>query len=68
MNGKIYFAALATLLFAATLPAYAGDGDPAVVKHLDIKKYSGLWYEAAHSPNLFQGGCERSTTKYAQTI
>lgn len=38
--------------------------DPPVVSRVDLHRYSGLWYEIAHSPNFFQGGCERSTAEY----
>lgn len=35
--------------------------DPGVVSTVDYKRYVGLWYEIAHAPNFFQGGCIRST-------
>ncbi len=32
------------------------------VSNVDLKKYSGLWYEIAKIPNRFQKKCERRTT------
>ncbi len=32
------------------------------VKYVDLKKYSGLWYEIAKIPNSFQNQCVRGTT------
>ncbi len=47
-----------------TTAALARPSDPAVVADVDFTKYSGLWYEVAHSPNFFQKGCVRSTAEY----
>ncbi|KAK3435667.1 hypothetical protein EUGRSUZ_C00377, partial [Eucalyptus grandis] len=30
------------------------DGDPSVVKHFDLKRYTGRWYEIAAFPSLFE--------------
>lgn len=38
--------------------------DPAVVKTVDLNRYSGLWYEIAHAPTFFQKNCTRSTAEY----
>ncbi len=39
--------------------------DPEVVTQVDLNRYAGLWYEVAHSPNFFQGGCLYSTAEYS---
>lgn len=36
--------------------------EPKVVKHVDLKKYVGLWYEIAKIPNRFQKHCKSGTT------
>ena len=51
------------LALTSSLKAFAGD-DPSVVPQVDLKRYSGFWFEIAHSPNFFQGSCERSTAEY----
>ena len=38
--------------------------DPSVVVSVDLKRYSGLWYEIAKTPNFFQRNCLRSTAEY----
>lgn len=38
------------------------ESEPTVVKYVDLKKYSGLWYEIAKIPNRFQKHCKRGTT------
>jgi apolipoprotein D and lipocalin family protein len=35
-----------------------------VVNHVDLKKYTGLWYEIAKIPNRFQKHCKSSTTAH----
>ena len=37
------------------------------VPYVDIKKYSGLWYEIAHLPVKFQKGCTNTTAEYTLT-
>lgn len=37
------------------------------VPYVDIKKYSGLWYEIAHLPIKFQKGCTNTTAEYTLT-
>lgn len=34
------------------------------VENVDIKKYSGLWYEIARLPNKFQKNCYGTTAEY----
>lgn len=34
------------------------------VKEVDLKKYSGLWYEIARLPNRFQTDCYGATAEY----
>ena len=45
--------------------AFAGDQpNPEVVTQVDLNRYSGLWYDIAHSPNFFQRRCKQSTAQY----
>ena len=44
------------LLFANT---------PSPVSHVDIKKFSGLWYEIARTYNSYEEDCVASTVEYA---
>ena len=37
------------------------------VSNVDLKKYSGIWYEIASFPQRFQKGCECTTAKYTPT-
>lgn len=36
-----------------------------MVPHVDLVRYTGLWYEIARFPNRFQKGCVGSTATYA---
>ena len=55
------FLLLATLAGCSSKP----EGPPLeTIKTLDVKRYSGLWYEAARLPNRFQKKCESSTAEY----
>lgn len=52
---KIVFILFSTLLFAnAPLP----------VAEVNIKKFSGLWYEIARTPNSYQKECVASSVEY----
>jgi apolipoprotein D and lipocalin family protein len=35
------------------------------VPHVDIEKYSGLWYEISLYPQVFEKGCECTTAEYS---
>ncbi|MEW6052333.1 MAG: lipocalin family protein [Nitrospirota bacterium] len=35
-----------------------------VVSHIDLQRYTGVWYEIARYPNSFQEGCVASTATY----
>lgn len=37
------------------------------VSHVDIKRYSGKWYEIASLPQRFQRGCNCTTAEYTLT-
>lgn len=56
------------LIFAVTgifMEAKAQDVDTVkvkTVKHVDLEKYAGLWYEIARIPNKFQKDCKSNTT------
>ena len=51
------FILLSTLLFSNTLPT--------PVPHVDIKKFSGLWYELARTYNDYEKNCVAATVEYA---
>ncbi len=36
--------------------------EPVTVKHVDLQRYLGTWYEIAKIPNFFQKNCARNTT------
>jgi apolipoprotein D and lipocalin family protein len=46
---------ISAILFAQSSP-------PETVDYVDLKKYTGLWYEVARIPNSFQDQCIRGTT------
>ena len=54
------------LLFAcgANRQQLAND-PPSVVKHVDLERYQGKWYEIARYPNRFQKACVASTAVYS---
>lgn len=53
---KIVFVLFSTLLFAnAPLP----------VPHVDVQKFSGLWYEVARTYNSYEKECVAATVEYA---
>jgi len=57
------FAAFSLLIFAAF--SLAQDGKPGpltTVASVDLKRYSGKWYEIARYPNRFQKQCVGNTT------
>ncbi len=37
---------------------------PLPVPHVDVKKFSGLWYEVARTYNSYQEGCVASSVEY----
>ncbi len=41
--------------------------DLSTVNSVDLKKYSGLWYEIASFPQRFQKGCTCTTAEYIPT-
>ena len=51
---------LITLFAAVNLMAQ--NSEPGTVNHVDLKKYSGLWYEISKIPNRFQKQCVKNTT------
>ena len=50
------------LILVASVNLIAQQNPPTTVKYVDLKKYSGLWYEIAKIPNSFQDQCVKSTT------
>ena len=62
---KILVAAFSILTLTFSSAVLADNKDPQVVKSVDLNRYMGRWYEIAHSPNFFQGGCLQSTAEYA---
>ena len=61
MKFKIVFLVV-TFYFISITWAQEMRNEPKVVKYVDLKKYSGLWYEIAKIPNRFQKNCKRGTT------
>jgi len=41
--------------------------EPVTVQSVDLKKYTGLWYEIAKIPNWFQKKCVKNTTAFYKT-
>jgi apolipoprotein D and lipocalin family protein len=61
MKNKIYF--LIILFLSTTLSiGQEMQNEPKVVKYVDLKKYTSLWYEIAKIPNRFQKHCKSGTT------
>lgn len=61
MKNLFLFLLLSVILVAQEKPLRT-------VKYVDLKKYSGLWYEIAKIPNSFQDHCVKGTTaKYTLT-
>jgi len=61
-------------LAALTLLAACGAGSarrstpmvpPDVVRHVDLQRYLGTWYEIARYPNRFQKGCTATSATYS---
>jgi apolipoprotein D and lipocalin family protein len=50
------------LIISKLLLPQQNEAEPTVVKYVDLKKYSGLWYEIAKIPNRFQKHCKSGTT------
>ena len=53
---------IALFIFAGT-PLLA-ESSPDVVASVDLKRYSGQWFEIAHSKNFFQRNCLKSQARY----
>ena len=47
---------------AAYLVAQQDKDEPSTVNHVDLSRYTGLWYEIAKIPNSFQKNCAGNTT------
>jgi apolipoprotein D and lipocalin family protein len=56
------------ILFILSILLFSSDSllsqslPPRTVEYVDLKKYSGLWYEIAKIPNSFQDQCVSGTT------
>ena len=55
---SLFFSILTTVAMSQTLQT---------VPYVDLKKYSGKWYEIASFPQLFQKGCNCTTAEYTLT-
>lgn len=62
MRPALLFPLLMIVLLLAPALAQAGATAPAVVPHVDIKRYAGRWYEVARMPMFFQRHCAGNTT------
>ena len=47
-----------------TLSSFANSSDPSVVEQIDLQKYSGFWYQVAHTPSFFLNSCAYSIAEY----
>lgn len=52
------------LFFACAPGMRQSSGPPQVVSYVDLKRYTGTWYEIARYPNRFQEGCLGTTATY----
>ncbi|MBP7810413.1 MAG: lipocalin family protein [Bacteroidia bacterium] len=60
MNYKFFFLIL-------TIPIIMKSQTLETVPNVDLKKYSGKWYEIASYPQRFQKGCHCTTAEYTLT-
>ena len=60
-------AMLVIILCCLSLNGCASTPQPALTTshHVNLQKYSGLWYEIASFPNSFQKGCRCTTARYS---
>jgi apolipoprotein D and lipocalin family protein len=35
------------------------------VQHIELKRYTGLWYDIAHYPSKYQDGCQDSVVRFS---
>lgn len=49
-------------IIVITINIFSQQDLPKTVKYVDLKKYSGLWYEISKIPNRFQKQCVKGTT------
>lgn len=54
----------ATAVLIALLYCTASAAQVRTVPSVDLKRYTGTWYEIARYPNFFQNGCADSTATY----
>lgn len=59
---KVFLIASIALIITAVLKAQGNKKPPETVKKVDLKRYTGLWYEIARMPNRFQKDCTGETT------
>jgi len=59
LPARLLLAALAAGAVAATA---SDEAPPATVAHVDLDRYTGLWYEISRIPNWFQRTCVDETT------
>jgi len=60
---KMMFVSLLLSMFTI----FAKSQTLATVSNVDLKKYSGRWYEVASFPQIFQKDCECTTAEYTST-
>lgn len=46
------------------ITSFAKKSDLKTVSHVDVKRYTGKWYEVASFPQRFQKGCHCTTAEY----
>jgi apolipoprotein D and lipocalin family protein len=50
------------MLSSGTTNSQTSSAEMTTVKHVDLSKYIGMWYEVSKIPNSFQKQCARNTT------
>jgi len=50
------------LILSINIMAQNEKAEPVTVNHVDLKRYTGLWYEISKIPNRFQKNCTGNTT------
>jgi len=63
---RVYLVTLCFII-SATFITMAQLPELQTVPHVDVKKYSGKWYEIASFPQIFQRGCHCTTAEYTMT-
>lgn len=61
---SIFIISFSTLFCSCLSATHAPLPPPEVVSHVELSRYTGIWYEIARYPNRFQKGCIESSAAY----